>query len=102
MSEPTINVSVILHGLMDESLGRMDFQLPLQVIAEHAADPDKLNALVQDELMPEAVQATLEAHLGSIPEHLHQAEMGRIHRASMKLFVNDDGEAMEFEMQFGG
>lgn len=100
MSEPIINVSVTLLSLADDSLGRMDFQLPMTVITENGGNPDKLKALVENELMPEAVQATIESHLKGFPEFLQKSEMARIHRAEMKLFVNDDGEAMSFEMKF--
>ena len=61
-----------------------------------------LDVFVSEELMPEAVQNTVQAHLRNYPQEAWDYELGRIKRAVMRMFVDDDGEAMEFQMAFNG
>ena len=99
MAEPLINVKVSLLSASEEALGSMEFQLPLQVMLDHPG-PGEFERLVEGELMPEAVEATISGHMSVIPEDVQAYELNRIYKAVMKMYVNDDGEAMEFTMLF--
>lgn len=101
MAEPHINVTVSLLGFQEDVLGSMNLQLPTQVLLDNPG-PGQLERLIEQEIMPEAVEATIGAHLQQIPQMAHELEMAKIQRAVMKLYVNDEGEAMEFEMRFQG
>lgn len=99
MAEPSINIRISLLSETEEALGGMDLQLPTQVILDNGG-PGQLEKLVEEELMPEAVEATISAHMQAMPADARDYELNRIHRAVMKMYVDDNGEAMEFEMKF--